>query len=310
MSTSTPISPLQTADTEVRPEGRPVSEDPPAREVVVGVDGSECGLWAVRWAAHEAARRNAPLRIVHAAGYLGRRSAGDAHSPEMTRARQITGQAYTVARHTERDVRASTEVVPGDPVGSLLRAAAAGQLIVLGSSTTGAVDDLVLDPLTARLAARSPHPLVVVPRRRSGVPPDRPVTAVLGIGDPEDDEAVAAFAAAAARREGVPLALLQTRSPGRSQVQTWADDPDEWSRREPGLEVRRSDMPRASALDLLNASCPAPLLVLSAGHGDLLHRRLDGPHRWLLRHCTSPMALIPPVHRRELDPREEIIAIG
>jgi hypothetical protein len=50
--------------------------------------------------------------------------------------------------------------------------------------------------------------------------------------------------------------------------------------------------------------------VLSAGHGTLLHRDLDGPHLWLLRHCTSPMALVPPVHRPELDPREEIIALG
>jgi nucleotide-binding universal stress UspA family protein len=296
-------------DAAVRPDVGPRTDDPPVREVVVGVDGSECGLRAVRWAAHEAARRNAPLRILHAAGYLSRRSAGGP-SPELNRARHIAGQAYTVARQAERDVRASTEVVPGDPVGILLRAAAASQLVVLGSSTTGAADELVLAPVTARLAARSPQPVVVVPRRRSGVPTGRPVTAVLGMGDPEDDEAVAAFAAAAARREGVALSVLRTRSPGPTRTRTWADDPEEWSRHEPGLDIRHADLPRASAGDLLSASCPASLLVLSAGHGDLLHRHLDGPHRWLLRHCTSPMALIPPVHRRELEPREEIIAIG
>jgi nucleotide-binding universal stress UspA family protein len=310
VSTSTPIAPPESADAEVRPEDRRGSGDPPAREVVVGVDGSECGLRAVRWAAHEAARRDAPLRIVHAAGYLSRRGAAEANSAEMNRARHITAQAYTVARHTERDLRTSTEVVPGDPVGTLLRAAAASQLVVLGSSTTGAVDELVLAPVTARLAARSPQPVVAVPRRRSGGPAGRPVTAVLGIGDPEDDEAVARFAAGAARREGVSLALLQTRSLARGRAQTWADDPEEWNRREPGLEVRRSDLPRASAGDLLSASAPTPLLVLSAGHSHLLHRNLDGPHRWLLRHCTSPLALIPPAHRRELDPHEDSTAIG
>jgi hypothetical protein len=51
-------------------------------------------------------------------------------------------------------------------------------------------------------------------------------------------------------------------------------------------------------------------MVLSAGHGSFLHRLLDGPHRYLLRHCTSPMALIPPVHRSEREPHEEIIAVG
>jgi nucleotide-binding universal stress UspA family protein len=308
--TSTPIAPPDAADADARAGARPVPQDPPVREVVVGVDGSECGLRAVRWAAHEAARRNAPLRIVHAATYLNRRRAAGAQSAELTRARHITGQAFTVARHSEHDVRASTEVVPGDPVGTLLRAAAAGQLVVLGSSTTGAADELVLAPVTARLAARSPQPVVVVPRQRSGTPAGRPVTAVLGIGDPEDDEAVATFAAAAARRSGVPLALLQTRSTGRTAAQTWADDLQEWTRREPDLDVRRTELARASAGDLLSAACPSPLLVLSAGHGHLLHRTLDGPHRWLLRHCTSPLALVPPVHRRELDPREEIIAIG
>ena len=61
---------------------------------------------------------------------------------------------------------------------------------------------------------------------------------------------------------------------------------------------------------MLSETCPSPLLVISVGHGDLLHRNLDGPHRYLLRHCTSPMALIPRVHRPESDPREEIIAVG
>lgn len=36
------------------------------RTVVVGVDGSEDSLRAVRWAAAEAGRRAVPLRLVHA----------------------------------------------------------------------------------------------------------------------------------------------------------------------------------------------------------------------------------------------------
>jgi nucleotide-binding universal stress UspA family protein len=304
VSTSTPIVPPDTADADVASEAGQVSGDPPERPVIVGVDGSECGLAAVRWAAHEAARRKAPLHMVHAATYLGRRGTSGAQPVELTRARHILGQAFTVARHTEHDLPASTEVVPDDPVGTLLHAAKASQLVVVGSSTTGAADELVLAPVAAGLAARSPEPVVVVPRRRSGTPAGRPVTAVLGIGDPEDDEAVAAFALAAARRTGVSLTLLQTRSARHTQTQTWLDDPAEWSRREPGVEVHHIALPRASAGDLVTAAGPCPLLVLSAGHGNLLHRTLDGPHRWLLRHSTSPLALIPPVHRREPEPHE------
>jgi nucleotide-binding universal stress UspA family protein len=297
--TSTPTAPPETpaSDSDADVRAGESSGTPTAREIVVGVDGSECAYRAVRWAAHEAARRDAPLRIVHAASYLGRRGVAGARSPELTRARQITGQAFTVARHAEHDLRVSTEVVPGDAVDALLRSAAASQLVVLGSSTTGAVDELVLAPVGARLAARSPQPVVVVPRQRSGTPAERPVAAVLGIGEAADDEAVAAYAAAAARREGAPLSLLQTRPRGRHEVASWVDDLSEWSRREPDLEVSRSDLPRPSAGDLMSATCPTPLLVLSAGHQHLLHR-LDGPHRWLLRHCTCPMALVPPAAQR------------
>ncbi|MFC5952110.1 universal stress protein [Pseudonocardia lutea] len=41
--------------------------------VVVGVDGSDPALAAVRWAAVEAARRGAPLRLVAAVGTGARR---------------------------------------------------------------------------------------------------------------------------------------------------------------------------------------------------------------------------------------------
>jgi nucleotide-binding universal stress UspA family protein len=287
----------------------PADEDTEAPAVVVGVDGSEVALGAVRWAAHEAAQRGSPLRIVHAAPYLGRRAAAGGPSPELPRARQITGAAFTVARHAEHDLSVTTEVVPGEPIASLQRAAAAGQLLVLGSSTTGAADEMVLASVTLRVAARSVPPVVVVPRHRGAADTGRPVVAVLGIGDADDDAAVAEFAAQAADRARSGLSVLQTRPSGRG-ASSWADDPDQWRERFPDLEVAATSLPGASAGDVLSAACPAPLLVMSTGHGTLLHRSLDAPHRWLLRHCTSPMALVPQVHRTDRLPREEIVAVG
>jgi nucleotide-binding universal stress UspA family protein len=306
VTTSTQIGSPDTADVDVRPEQPPGPGGPPADAVIVGVDGTECGLGAVKWAAQEAARRNAPLRIVHAAPVPKWRS-----DPDPTpHARQVAAQAYTVAKHTAAGVRSVTEVVEGDPATVLLNAAADGQLVVLGKSTTGAVDEWVVARVAVRVAARSPRPVVLVPRPRGATPADRPVSVVLGLGDPGDDERVAEFAAESAQRAGTALSVLQIRRPRDPVPEGWTQDDAEWEQRFPGLEVRRSDLPGASAAQVLTATCPSPLIVLTAGHGTVLHRDLDGPHLWLLRHCTSPMALVPPVHRPELDPCEDIIAVG
>jgi len=304
-----PIAPTGGAE-DVRADRAKSGDDPPAREVVVGVDGSEVGLAAVRWAAQEAARRGAPLRILHAAPYLSRGGPAGAPSPELPRARGITAVAYTVARHTEPGVQSTTEVVPDDAATALLRAADAGQLMVLGSSATGAADEMVLAKLAARVAAHSPAPVIVVPRRRGGEPVDRPVVAVLGVGEPADDEAAATFAATAAQRFGVPVSVLQTRASHSSGPSSWVDDLSRWAERYPDLEVEHTDLPAARANQVLGEACPSPLMVISAGHGTLLHRSLDGPHLWLLRHCTSPMALVPSVRRADHDHHDEAAAPG
>lgn len=292
MSTSVPMAPTDSAAEDA---AKTADGDPPGRDVVVGVDGTEVGLSAVRWAAQEAARRDAPLLILHAAPYLGRSDPTGAPPPELPRARGITAVAYTVARRNQPGVQASTEVVPDEPVDALLNAAAGAQLLVLGSSTTGAADEMVLATVAMRVAARSPVPVVVVPRRRGSAAAGRPVVAVLGIGDRADDEAVARFAATSARAEGVPLTLLQTRASQQNVAASWVDDDDAWVERFPDLQVLRSELPSARANQVLAAASPSPLMVVSTGHGTLLHRSMDGSHRWLLRHCTSPMALVPSV---------------
>lgn len=307
MPTSTPLAHsgpgpdglLPETATEPRPTG---TGGPPVRAVVVGVDGGECALGAVRWATEEAHRRGAPLRLVHAAPYLGRPGEPGTIPPFLPRARRIAAQAYTVAKHalghhTARDVLAETEVVPEDPVPALLRAAEGAQLVVLGIATTGALDELVLAPVAEKVVARSTTPVVVVPRPRGTPAPDRPVVALLGLSEAEDDEPVADWAAEAARRTGAAVHVVLTRGAG-----TGARD---WAERFGDLAVTVTDLRDTSPADVLRAVGPAPLIVLGAGHGGFLHRSLDGRHRYFLRHCTSPMALIPPVHRAGVEPREE-----
>jgi nucleotide-binding universal stress UspA family protein len=301
VSTTTPTP------TGTLPTPGPADDHPQGPPVVVGADGSDCGLRAVRWAAEEAVRRDAPLRIVHATPHLGNRGVAGSAPADLPRARGATAQAYTVAVHTAPSIDVSTEVVPGEPVAALLRAAEDAQLVALGITTTGAADELVLASVAQRVAARSPRPVVVVPRSRPGGTGSRPHVAVLGLGDREDDEPVAVFAAEEALRASRPLLVLHTRSDGGE----WGADSPRWAERWPDLRLTHAPVPGPSGGRVLAAACPTPLLAMSAGHGGLLHRPMDSLHRWLLRHCTSPMAFVPPVHRvTGKEPCEEIIAVG
>jgi nucleotide-binding universal stress UspA family protein len=299
--------------TPSRPANGPLSDDVPHRgtapegpkDVVVGADGTDCALAAVRWAAREAARRGVPLRIVHAAPYLGREDPSGAPSPELPTARRITAKAYTVARHTAPGVAASTEVVMTDPATALLSAADHGALIVLGSSATGAADEMVLAPVALRVSARSPRPVVVVPRHRGRSDAARPVVAVLGIGTTADDEAVAAFAAEAARQDAAGLTLVQTGTARRGTPPGQEDPVAHWQRRLEGVAITMVALPGATPSQLLSVAASAPLIVLSVGRDSGLHRSPDSAHRWLLRHSASPMALVPAVqgrHRGDAQP--------
>jgi nucleotide-binding universal stress UspA family protein len=277
-----PSSPVDVVAAEVPPDAAPDGRT--TSEVVVGVDGSRVALEAVRWAAVEAAARSAPLRIVHAATYLGEPATPEGAPPELPRARSILATAYTTARHASAGLAVSTELVTDPPAAALLHAGDAASLLVLGISTTGVADELVLASLTQRVCAQASRPVVVVPRAGAATASDRPVVAVLGPDEPADDAAVVSFAADTARRTGRTLTLLDLREGGTSD--------DVWRETLGQLQVERTSLPHAAAVTILEEVCPTPLLVLSTGHAARFHR-LDRLHRWLLRHCTSPMALVP-----------------
>ena len=291
---SAPIAPTGGAE-DVRADRAKSGDDPPTREVVVGVDGSEVGLGAVRWAAQEAARRGAPLRILHAAPYLGRAAARPARRRPNSPApgaspRWPTPSPGTPSRACSRRPRSSRR--------RRHRAAPGGGRPA--SSWSWAARRRVPPTRWCWPSWRPgwprtpPHRSIVVPRRRGGEPADRPVVAILGVGEPADDEAVATVRRDR-RRSGSASAsrLLQTRAARSERRRQLGRRPVRLGRAVPRLEVQHADLPAARANQVLGDACPSPLMVISAGHGTLLHRSLDGPHLWLLRHCTSPMALVP-----------------
>jgi nucleotide-binding universal stress UspA family protein len=111
------------------------------QHVAVGVDGSDSALRAVRWAADEAARRRAPLRLVTAFGWTDDIVGG--HSGLGARYRDSL---------LDQSLRALATAVD----------AAMAQLVVTGSRGHGEFAGLVLGSVSNALVHKAGCPVAVV----------------------------------------------------------------------------------------------------------------------------------------------------
>ncbi|MDN4516947.1 universal stress protein [Mycolicibacterium austroafricanum] len=91
--------------------------------VVVGVDGSDCSLAAVRWAAREARFRHARLAIVHVVTEGGDEEADAVLAEAMAQARDAAGGGGS---------EIETRRVHGKPVQALVDLSGTAQMIVVG----------------------------------------------------------------------------------------------------------------------------------------------------------------------------------
>ncbi|MFD8821349.1 universal stress protein [Streptomyces sp. NPDC059605] len=174
--------------------------------VVVGTDGSDHATRAVRWAAGEAAARGRPLRIVYATAtghgrpYLSRE---DSRQIEDF-AQGVLEEAAVLARRLAPAVPVTTAMCENEPAACLLDAAGSDATIVVGSRGRGGFASLLVGSDSLRVAARSPLPVVVVPRSDGR----EPVGVVLAAARDERDEETLRVAAALATRDGSSLQVL------------------------------------------------------------------------------------------------------
>jgi nucleotide-binding universal stress UspA family protein len=137
-------------------------------EIIVGVSGSRASVAAMRWAADEARRRHARLRVIRAwdpsqraAPYAG---VGEGRPAEDTRVALDSGLAAAVraAFGPVRPACLHTELAEGVPERVLIARSADADLLVLGTPRSQDAAGLSVGPVLRTCLMRARCPVVVV----------------------------------------------------------------------------------------------------------------------------------------------------
>lgn len=290
---------------------------PSAAPIVVGVDGSESALHAVRWAADEARRLDTWLRLVHTyevpigypPGFVDPHVLRDALS---ARGQEWLDQARTVAAATVSRLRVDVVEENAGAVATLVEESLGTARVVLGSRGLGAVTGLLVGSTAVALAGLAHCPIVVVRGKNTNAPPPTAGPIVVGVdGTPLGEAAIAfAFAAAAARQTNLIAVhtwtdlLLDTAFAGRADAlditplaQQAEADLDEclvgWPEKYPDVHViRKVTRDRASKALLRHAENAQLVVVGSRGRGGFRGLLLGSTSQHLLHHAPCPVAVV------------------
>ncbi|MFJ1760115.1 universal stress protein [Amycolatopsis sp. NPDC088138] len=183
-------------------------------DLVVGVDGSDGALTAVRWAARAAAARRRGLRLVHATEELPvayPHTGGnfeELYELVGARGQRLLEAARAAVAEVAPEVKPEVVLRPEQPAEGLLAESATAAMIVLGTSGQSTAARVLLGSASLALAAHAECPVALIrPHVAEDEPPaEGPV--IVGVdGTPASEDAIAvAFDEASWR--GAPLVAV------------------------------------------------------------------------------------------------------
>jgi len=282
-----------------------------AKPVVVAVDGSEESLRAAEWAALEARRHSAPLRIVSAPASVPQTHAYSASPAEIACAlRGIAARALDAAIARSEEVAPglplTTGLLSGPPALAVAESGADAALLVVGARGAGGFAAMVLGSVSRYVASRAPCPVVVV--REESMALHREIA--VGIRDPQDAGAALAFAFEEASLRDAALVAAHTwhwypsephgSAPGKEDRITAEAASDlatalqKWTEKYPGVRVRQDVIPGHPARVLASYSARADLVVLGRhDHPDGRGPGIGSVQHAVLDHAHGPVAIVP-----------------
>lgn len=288
------------------------------RKIVVGVDGTEPGRAAVRWAAAVAAERGLKLLITHAlraeqlaygGGLAGPAPWYDVLAEEGQR---ILDEAVDQARAVSPGLVVDTIMPADSPAPCLIDASKSAAMIVVGGTGRGFFGEMTIGSTASTVVAHAHCPVVVMRGRKgtTAYPAEGPV--VVGLdGSPLSERALEiAFEEASWRNAGL-VAVHAWRDVtyddafGMSRLMVqWESIEDEerrllaerlagWREKYPDVEVQRvlvRDRPRHV---LLEWSGKAQLVVVgSRGRGGFTGQLLGSTSQALAHHAECPVMVV------------------
>ncbi|MFI7602392.1 universal stress protein [Actinoplanes sp. NPDC049681] len=289
------------------------------RAIIVATDGTASAEAAVRWAAREADRRDALLRIVYAYDWEWREARFDSGNQYVDIARQmaeaVTATGFDQARKVAPDVRIEMDTLMGHAAAQLLAAAERAELMVVGNRGRGGFASLLLGSVSQRVAVHAPCPVVVV-RGRDDIT-SGPVA--VGVDDSAAADHVVGTAFEAAAGRGAALAVVRaylpvvplwlTSSVPATDVAVPDQDASErdrldqlvapWQAKYPSVSVSTMLSHDSAAATLTGISHRAQLLVTgSHGRGVMAGAVLGSTTLQLLHHSDCPVYIARPPQRQ------------
>jgi len=282
------------------------------KPIVVAVDGSDEALRAAEWAAAEASRRSAPLRIVSVPAMPPRmRAYQGAPSTVANALRQVATEAVAtaVSRVTENvpGLSIDTDILAGAPAPAVTDSGSGAAMLVVGARGIGGFEAMLLGSVSRYIAANASCPVVVVhdeqPAARREV--------IIGIRDPEHIGPALEFAFdEAARREAdlvavhawhwFPPALRIAGDPlsdpglvsaeARRQL---AEMLTTWQEKYPAVKATAEVVHGHPGAVLSKLSAGAQLLVLGRRGDHLPGVRVASVQHSVLGHAHGPVAIVP-----------------
>jgi len=282
------------------------------RPVVVGVDGSEESLRAAVWAAREASRHGAPLRIVSAPAMPPRMWASAPAPAGVAKAlgdvpRRALGEAITRVMEVAPDLLVDTDLLTGPPAVMVTGSGSGALMLVVGARGAGGFAAMLLGSVSRYAAMHASCP-VIVAREETGVV-HREV--IVGIRDPHDATATLPFAFEEAALRGATLVAVHAWHLGDHGFrETMAHQADlakvsadalhnlaetlrTWREKYPDVPVREDIAHGHPARVLASYTARADLVVIGRRGGHDSGPAIGAVQHGVLNHAHGPVAVVP-----------------